>query len=74
MDNIHPSVVRACYNMCLLFKGQLGNELAQEASSKQVSSRYFPCVTLDEVNHLKGLNLSIGYRSSLIIVLEGKAF
>lgn len=43
VDNIHPSVVRACCNMCLLFKGQLGNERAGEASSKPFSSRYFPC-------------------------------
>lgn len=60
--------------MCLLFKGQLGNELAGEASSKLVSFRYFPCVTLDEVDHLKGLNLSTGYRNGLISVLEGKPF
>lgn len=52
--------------MCLLFKGQLGNELPGEASSKHISSSHFPCVTWDEMNHLKGLNLSTDYRSSLI--------
>lgn len=34
----------------------------------QVSYSFFPCVILDEVSHLKGLNLSTDYRSSLSVL------